>query len=78
MIFPQDLYFNFDHRHSHCRYIYTSIFYQRSKEHFLGHSDKDINKRIKTLLPFETDTDFDGGTNLDGCLNDSLFGLDVL
>lgn len=58
--------------------FYSIIVCQQREELFLGQSDKDINKHIKTLLLFEIDTDFDGGTNLDGCLNDSLIGLDVL
>lgn len=66
-------------------HTYAAIAFQRTKvlwgsisEFLLGHSDKDKNKLIKTLMLFVIDTDFDSGRNLDGWLNASLFELDLL
>lgn len=44
----------------------------------LGRSDEDKNKLIKIIMLFVIDTDSDSGRNLDGWLNESLFGLDML
>lgn len=66
-------------------YTYTTVVYQRTNmfggginEISLGRSDEDKNKLIKIIMLFVIDTDSDSGRNLDGWLNESLFGLDML